>query len=208
MASQHPLKRSKASAVCTLLENKTAVQEDENQLAEVVIVCEPEQASLMMGGLHPRGSLYERPINIDTARSQHAEFRAQLRAHGVRVLTVREILAYNVGCGAWGACAHAGRHGAATLSRQPHRSSNAPWQQCRLAKAGAKGSSAAAGHRTGGPRWRQPRTAAQSQCVLQKTLEAPPKRQPRGGPCSSQNHDELGASSHARVTAAVHAAHA
>uniref|UniRef100_A0A7S0RB30 Arginine deiminase n=1 Tax=Chlamydomonas leiostraca TaxID=1034604 RepID=A0A7S0RB30_9CHLO len=85
------------STVCTLLEsNRKAVQEHENEMAEVVIVCEPEQASLMMGGLHPRGSLYERPINIDTAKAQHAEFRNQLRAHGVRVLTVREILAYNV----------------------------------------------------------------------------------------------------------------
>ena len=44
-------------------------------MAEVVIVCEPEQASLMMGGLHPRGSLYERPVDIDSAKSQHGEFR-------------------------------------------------------------------------------------------------------------------------------------
>lgn len=50
-------------------------QESENEIAEVVIVCEPEQASLMMGGLHPRGSLYERPVNIDVAKQQHAEFR-------------------------------------------------------------------------------------------------------------------------------------
>lgn len=50
-------------------------QEHENEVAEVVIVCEPEQASLMMGGLHPRGSLYERPVNIDTAKQQHSEFR-------------------------------------------------------------------------------------------------------------------------------------
>ena len=59
----------------------------ENEMAEVVIVCEPEQASLMMGGLHPRGSLYERPVNIDVAKAQHAEFRNQLRAHGLKVLT-------------------------------------------------------------------------------------------------------------------------
>ncbi len=71
-------------------------QESENEIAEVVIVCEPEQASLMMGGLHPRGSLYERPINIESAKAQHAEFRALIREHGVKVLTVREILAYNV----------------------------------------------------------------------------------------------------------------
>ncbi len=76
--------------------HRPRAQESENEQAEVVIVCEPEQASLMMGGLHPRGSLYERPVNIDTARAQHAEFRALIREHGVRVLTVREILAYNV----------------------------------------------------------------------------------------------------------------
>lgn len=92
----HPLKKSKLQSVSSLLDAKHAVQEHENEVAEVVIVCEPEQASLMMGGLHPRGSLYERPINIDSAKSQHAEFRSQLRAHGVRVLTVREILAFNV----------------------------------------------------------------------------------------------------------------
>eukprot|EP00879_Flechtneria_rotunda_P005256 GHRR01005541.1.p1 GENE.GHRR01005541.1~~GHRR01005541.1.p1 ORF type:complete len:392 (+),score=108.32 GHRR01005541.1:604-1779(+) len=43
-----------------------------------------------------RGSLYERPVNIDTAQAQHAAFRETLRAHGVRVLTVREILAFGV----------------------------------------------------------------------------------------------------------------
>ena len=31
-----------------------AIQEHENERAEVVIVCEPEGTSLMMGGLHPR----------------------------------------------------------------------------------------------------------------------------------------------------------
>ena len=31
-----------------------AIQEHENEQAEVVIVCEPEGTSLMMGGLHPR----------------------------------------------------------------------------------------------------------------------------------------------------------
>jgi hypothetical protein len=35
-------------------------------------------------------------VNIDIAKAQHTEFRTLLRAHGVRVLTVREILAYNV----------------------------------------------------------------------------------------------------------------
>ena len=31
-----------------------ACQEHENEPAQVVIVCEPEGTSLMMGGLHPR----------------------------------------------------------------------------------------------------------------------------------------------------------
>ena len=31
-----------------------ARQDHENEVAEVVIVCEPEGTSLMMGGLHPR----------------------------------------------------------------------------------------------------------------------------------------------------------
>lgn len=50
----------------------------------------------MMGGLHPRGSLYERPVNIESAKAHHANFRQVLREHGVRVLTVREILAHGV----------------------------------------------------------------------------------------------------------------
>jgi len=32
----------------------SAIQEHENEMAEVVLVCEPEGTSLMMGGLHPR----------------------------------------------------------------------------------------------------------------------------------------------------------
>lgn len=34
--------------------SQSACQEHENEPAEVVIVCEPEGTSLMMGGLHPR----------------------------------------------------------------------------------------------------------------------------------------------------------
>ncbi|KAK2079528.1 hypothetical protein QBZ16_001922 [Prototheca wickerhamii] len=88
------LPRPKAS---DLLENKyiiQAVQESENDRAEIVIVCEPEGSSLQMGGLHPRASLYEKPVNLDAAKAAHAEFRKVMRDKGVRVLTVREILAY------------------------------------------------------------------------------------------------------------------
>lgn len=47
-----------------------------------------------MGGLHPRASLYEKPVNLEAAKQAHAEFRRIMRGNGVRVLTVREILAY------------------------------------------------------------------------------------------------------------------
>jgi hypothetical protein len=94
-AAQPPAKKAKRGSVCNLLEgNMKAMQEHENEIAEVVIVCEPESSSLTMGSLHPRGSLYERPINIDSAKTMHADFRRVLREHGLRVLTVREILAY------------------------------------------------------------------------------------------------------------------
>eukprot|EP01023_Acetabularia_acetabulum_P053428 TRINITY_DN5981_c0_g2_i4.p1 TRINITY_DN5981_c0_g2~~TRINITY_DN5981_c0_g2_i4.p1 ORF type:complete len:481 (-),score=67.21 TRINITY_DN5981_c0_g2_i4:315-1757(-) len=74
--------------------DRRAVQVDENDEAEVVIVCEPEGTSLMMGGLHPRASLYERPVNLDVAKETHRHFREVLRSHGIKVLTVREILAF------------------------------------------------------------------------------------------------------------------
>lgn len=61
-----------------------------------MIVCEPEGSSLQMGGLHPRASLFEKPVNLDAAKAAHAEFRRVMRENGVRVLTVREILAYGV----------------------------------------------------------------------------------------------------------------
>lgn len=73
-----------------------AVQESENDTAEICIVCAPEGTSLQMGGLHPRASLYEKPVNLDAAQKAHAEFRRVMRDNGVRVVTVREILAYGV----------------------------------------------------------------------------------------------------------------
>ncbi|KAK9829371.1 hypothetical protein WJX72_005446 [[Myrmecia] bisecta] len=73
-----------------------ACQEHENDSAEVVIVCEPQGTSLMMGGLHPRASLYERPVNLDGASRAHSEFREVMREAGLKVLTVRDILAYGV----------------------------------------------------------------------------------------------------------------
>lgn len=76
MANPAPLKRLKRGSTYNLLNaGLKALQEHENETAEVVIVCEPESASLMMGGLHPRASLYERPVNIESAKKTHALFR-------------------------------------------------------------------------------------------------------------------------------------
>jgi hypothetical protein len=72
------------------------VQVSENDLAEFIIVSEPEGTSLQMGGLHPRASLFERPVNMMQAQVAHAEFRQLMRENGVRVLTVREVLAHGV----------------------------------------------------------------------------------------------------------------
>jgi hypothetical protein len=85
-------------ARCDLLgdDTLTAIQEDENEIAQVVIVCEPEGSSLMMGGLHPRGSLFERPVNIEMAKAHHANFR--------QVYFCLESCAGGrpgVGCGVW-----------------------------------------------------------------------------------------------------------
>lgn len=69
----------------TAEENRTAVQIDENHIAKVVITCEPEGASLMMGAMHPKGSLYERPVNMLDAKATHAAFRELLRKNGCKV---------------------------------------------------------------------------------------------------------------------------
>jgi hypothetical protein len=66
-------------------QNRTAYQLDENHIAKVVITCEPEGASLMMGAMHPKGSLYERPVNLSDAKSTHAAFRELLRSNGCKV---------------------------------------------------------------------------------------------------------------------------
>ena len=65
--------------------NRTAVQVDENHIAKVVITCEPEGASLMMGAMHPKGSLYEKPVNTNQAKATHAAFRELLRSNGCKV---------------------------------------------------------------------------------------------------------------------------
>jgi phage tail sheath protein FI len=66
-------------------EDRTAVQIHENHIAKVVVTCEPEGASLMMGAMHPKGSLYERPVNLAEAIATHAAFRELLRANGCKV---------------------------------------------------------------------------------------------------------------------------
>lgn len=62
-----------------------ASQHHENDIAMVVITSEPEGASLMMGALHPRASLYERPVNLQLAKKAHYEFRELMRKQGCKV---------------------------------------------------------------------------------------------------------------------------
>ena len=85
----HPVPSAKRGSATNLLSSQTgtttAVQEHENETAEIVVVCEPQGTSLMMGGLHPRASLYERPVNLDAAKSAHADFRRVMRDAGVKV---------------------------------------------------------------------------------------------------------------------------
>ena len=50
----------------------------------------------MMGALHPAGSLYERPVNLETSKNEHAAFRQALRREGVFVLTVRQVLLHGL----------------------------------------------------------------------------------------------------------------
>ena len=71
------------------------VQRSENDAAKSVIVCEPGLPK-MMGALHPAGSLYERPVNLETSKIEHAAFRQALRREGVFVLTVRQVLLHGL----------------------------------------------------------------------------------------------------------------
>lgn len=62
-----------------------ARQEHENDVANTVIVCEPERSTVMMGGLHPRASLFEKTVHLDKATKQHRIFREVLAANGLKV---------------------------------------------------------------------------------------------------------------------------
>jgi 2-C-methyl-D-erythritol 4-phosphate cytidylyltransferase len=65
-----PLKKIRKASGSESLFNSSlkAVQEDENEVAEVVIVCEPEGATLTMGGLHPRCGSALPPATAAAAR--------------------------------------------------------------------------------------------------------------------------------------------
>lgn len=79
-----------------------AKQEHENQVAEIVIVCEPEGTSLMMGGLHPRASLYEKPVNLDAAK-QVAHMPVRNKRPSTHRTGARRVSAGHAGSGHQGA---------------------------------------------------------------------------------------------------------
>jgi len=69
-----------------------AQQCHENDIAKLVLVHEPGLEALI-GSLHASGSLFEKPVNIQKARDDHMQFRKSMENKGVKVLSVREILA-------------------------------------------------------------------------------------------------------------------
>ena len=68
----------------------------EDDVAQVVLVCEADLSNNIMGALHPHGSLYERPVNMAVCARQHAGFREALEAEGAHTLAVREVLLHDV----------------------------------------------------------------------------------------------------------------
>uniref|UniRef100_A0A7R9SVT1 Arginine deiminase n=1 Tax=Polyblepharides amylifera TaxID=1486889 RepID=A0A7R9SVT1_9CHLO len=70
-------------------------QVHEDDIAEVVIVCEPDLSNNVMGSIHPHGALYEKPVNVHHSSEQHRGFREAMRDHGVHCLTVHQILMHN-----------------------------------------------------------------------------------------------------------------
>ncbi|KAA8500005.1 Arginine deiminase [Porphyridium purpureum] len=69
-------------------------QNHEVDRARVVVIAGPGLGK-MMGSMHPAGSLYERPTNINKVEEEMAGFRAVLEQSGVKVYDVREVLRWN-----------------------------------------------------------------------------------------------------------------
>uniref|UniRef100_A0A7S0WP51 Arginine deiminase n=1 Tax=Pyramimonas obovata TaxID=1411642 RepID=A0A7S0WP51_9CHLO len=76
----------------------TTGQIHEDDIAEVVIVCEPDLNNNVMGSIHPHGALYEKPVNVEVSRDQHRRFREAIRENGVHCLTVHQILMHDTDC--------------------------------------------------------------------------------------------------------------
>jgi phosphohistidine phosphatase SixA len=70
---------------------KIARQCHEDDVAKVVLVHEPGLEALL-GSLHPSGSLYEKPMNIELAKKNHQSFKKSLKKNGVEVLDIKEVL--------------------------------------------------------------------------------------------------------------------
>eukprot|EP01134_Creolimax_fragrantissima_P003711 CFRG3711T1 len=64
----------------------------ENDPISVIVTCSAALPK-SMGAMHPAGSLYEKPVNINDTIEQHEAFKELLRDNGATVLDVKEILA-------------------------------------------------------------------------------------------------------------------
>eukprot|EP01112_Ceratiomyxa_fruticulosa_P010629 TRINITY_DN2819_c0_g5_i1.p1 TRINITY_DN2819_c0_g5~~TRINITY_DN2819_c0_g5_i1.p1 ORF type:complete len:829 (-),score=201.18 TRINITY_DN2819_c0_g5_i1:70-2556(-) len=73
----------------------TYTQSHENDPAQVVLLHSPGLSN-WMGSIHPNGSLYEFPVDLESAKAEHDGYRATLEKNGVRVITVKEILSMDV----------------------------------------------------------------------------------------------------------------
>eukprot|EP00211_Chloroparvula_japonica_P005003 CAMPEP_0119124114 /NCGR_PEP_ID=MMETSP1310-20130426/3825_1 /TAXON_ID=464262 /ORGANISM="Genus nov. species nov., Strain RCC2339" /LENGTH=858 /DNA_ID=CAMNT_0007114007 /DNA_START=91 /DNA_END=2667 /DNA_ORIENTATION=+ len=71
--------------------DKHWAQASEDEGAKLVLTCSPGMPSFV-NGLHPAASLFEHPINLDSAERQHLQMRNHLRKLGAHVFTVTEVL--------------------------------------------------------------------------------------------------------------------
>eukprot|EP00123_Amoebidium_parasiticum_P010375 comp20064_c0_seq1/m.24674 comp20064_c0_seq1/g.24674 ORF comp20064_c0_seq1/g.24674 comp20064_c0_seq1/m.24674 type:complete len:447 (-) comp20064_c0_seq1:212-1552(-) len=70
-------------------------QVHENDPIELVLVCAAALPK-MMGSMHPAGSLYEKPVNVDLTMQQHQAFKKILADSGAHVVDVRDVLKMGV----------------------------------------------------------------------------------------------------------------
>ena len=67
------------------------VQQSELDAANTVVMHDP-QLEVVLGSLHPEGSMYWQPTSIFDAQAAHRRFADELKARGIRYLLVKDVL--------------------------------------------------------------------------------------------------------------------